>query len=172
MSPYLSGEEQVQFTSLSYRVESWKAAWQIGADSPVIGVGPGHFRKSLKAYVRQNPKLEGLQSVKHAHNQFLQTFATAGIVGLTALVSLLLCHAFLFARYLSAVYPESIRSLALAGLLLVLAYALMSLTAVPFERKKLLLLYGFSSASMWAGILVRLDQWRRGDETTATPAQG
>ena len=161
MSPYVRGEQQSRFTSLSYRIESWKAAWEIGIEHPLLGVGPGHFRKSLKSYVHKHPELEGLQQMKHAHNQYMQTFATSGFIGLIALLALLGSHAWLFARYLRASYPEQVRSLAFAGLLLVVAYSIMSITAVPFERKKLILLYGFCSASLWACLMANLGQWRK-----------
>lgn len=161
ITPYVKGEQQSRFTSLSYRIESWKAAWEIGIESPLLGVGPGHFRKSLKSYVGRHPELEGLQLMKHAHNQYMQTFATSGFIGLIALLALLGSHACLFARYLRANYPEQVRSLAFAGLLLVVAYSIMSITAVPFERKKLILLYGFCSASLWACLMANLRQWRQ-----------
>ena len=85
----------------------------------------------------------------------------AVVFGLIALLALLGSHAWLFARYLRANYPEQVRSLAFTGLLLVVAYSIMSITAVPFERKKLILLYGFCSASLWACLMANLRQRRQ-----------
>lgn len=37
--PYVKGEEQSKFNSLRYRIEVWKASWNIGMNSFVFGVG-------------------------------------------------------------------------------------------------------------------------------------
>jgi len=153
VAPYITGEQQGPLNSFSYRIEAWKAAAQMGSENPLLGIGPGHFRQALKAYVQQNPELDRLQIMKHAHNQYMQTFATGGVVGLVALLVLLGSHLWLFARYLVGTYPLEVRSFAIAGFLLVIAYALLCITAVPFERKKLILLYGFSSAMLWSCLL-------------------
>ena len=103
--------------------------------------------------MKENPHLEGLQTMKHAHNQYMQTFATSGLTGLLALLAIFICHGWLFAKHMAARYPQEIRDLAFAGVLLVIVYAILSITGVPFDRKKHILLYGFSSASLWGGIM-------------------
>ena len=166
LSPYVKNEEQSEFNSLRYRIESWRAAFRMGMDSPIVGIGPGNFRSSLEDYVEQYPHLESLQIMKHAHNQYMQTFATTGVPGLIALLALFLAHASLFARYLASKYPLEVRSYALAGLLLVTSFSLLSITGVPFERKKQILFYGFTSASFWGCLLGALRQFRQ-NETAA-----
>ena len=160
VSPYFTDENQGAFNSASYRIESWRAAWTIGMEHPFLGIGPGNLLDELDAYAERNPDKRGLEKMKHAHNQYMQTFAIAGFAGLAALMIMLAVHGWLFAKYLAKRYPSEVRSLALAGLLLVVVYALHGITAVPFERKKHLLLYGFATASLWGYIQGALAQLR------------
>jgi O-antigen ligase len=74
-APYVKGEEQTQFNSLRYRVEAWRAGWNIGMENIIFGVGPGNTKSARKNYVRENPQLKGLERLSHIHNQFMQTFA-------------------------------------------------------------------------------------------------
>lgn len=76
-------------TALSNRGTAFLAAWQMGIDHPLTGVGPGTFAWQYYDYKlaveRKHPQL--LQSpTRHlnfgeAHNDHLQTFAVAGIPG-------------------------------------------------------------------------------------------
>ena len=157
LTPYVKGEAQTGFSSARYRVEGWKGAWQMAMDNKLLGVGPGNYRRSLQQYVADKYELRKLDSrMRHAHNQYMQTLATSGFIGLLALLYLVGGHAWLFSRYLGKTYPDEVRSFALAGLLLVIAYLFLGLTGVPFERKKLLLLYAFSSAACWGCMLTNL----------------
>lgn len=163
VTPYLKGEEQTKFNSLRHRVESWKAAWNMGMTQSLFGLGPGNWKKLLGAYVRERPHLKSLDHINHAHNQFMQTFFMSGFIGLISLLVLLSCHFWLFARYLHRRYSVEVRSLALAGFMLLIAYIIYSIPAVPFYGKQYLLLYAFSSASIWGCLLAALQQ-----STTAT----
>ena len=158
VTPYVKGEEQTKFSALRHRVEAWKAAWNMGMTESVFGVGPGKFKKSLKAYVRERPHLATLEGLNHAHNQFMQTFFMSGFVGLISLLVLLSCHFWIFARYLHKRYSTEVRSLALAGFLLVVAYIIYSIPGVPFKGKQYLMIYAFSSASIWGCLLGALQQ--------------
>jgi len=157
-TPYLKGEEQTQFTSLRYRVELWKAGWHMGLTEKILGVGPGNIKKELKVYVEANPHLVGLENMNHIHNQFLQTFAMSGLIGLVALVVMNLCHLWIFTKYLAKGYSVEVRSLALSGFLLVVAYLVYSIPGVPFYGKHYLMMYAFSTASIWGCLLGALQE--------------
>lgn len=160
VSPYFDGSEEIAFSSVRYRIETWKAGWHIGSENPLAGVGPGGFRGALAGYVDENPDLDGLQHMRHAHNQYMQAFATMGLPGLLAFAGLLLAHLFLFARYLSGRFPEEVRGFALGGMLLVMTFAVLSMTGVPLDRKKQIVIYGFCSASLWGCLLGAVSQYR------------
>jgi O-antigen ligase len=158
VTPYVKGEEQTKFNSLRHRVEAWRAAWNMGMTDRVFGVGPGNWKKSLLAYVGQRPHLARLEGINHAHNQFMHTFFISGFVGLISLLVLLSCHCWVFARYLHKRYSTEVRSLALAGFLLVVAYIIHSIPEVPFNGKQYLMMYAFSTASIWGCLLGALRQ--------------
>jgi len=153
VTPYVKGEEQTKFNSLRYRVEAWKAAWNMGMADNVFGVGPGNWKKSLRAYVEQRPHLYPLGGINHAHNQFMHTFFTSGFVGLFSLIALFTCHFWIFAKYLRKRYSLEVRCFALAGLLLLVSYLLGSIPGVPFLGKQYLMMYGFASATIWGSLL-------------------
>lgn len=155
VTPYFDGSQPVKLNSVSMRTETWKVGWQLARENPLLGIGPGHFRKRFIAYVETHPEFEGIIEIRHAHNQYIQTLVTSGLIGLAALLAMLVSHLALFSRYLAMRYPAEVRACALAGVLLVVGYVVMSLTGVPFERKKLILVYGFSVASLWSCILAR-----------------
>ena len=147
------GEEQTEFTSLRFRVELWKLAWNVGLDNVVFGYGPGITKPVIKNYVKQNPQLKGLETMNHIHNQFLQTFAMTGLVGLISFLALLICHFRIFTKYLGKQYSPEVRCLAFAGFLLLVAYLLKCVPGVPFYGKQYLLMYGFASATIWGCLL-------------------
>jgi len=154
VTPYVEGEEQPEFNSLSSRVELWKLAWHEGQENKVFGFGPGNTKRVIKNYMQQNPHLlEALENKAHIHNQFLQTFVMSGLVGLFSLLALVICHLWIFAKYLGKRHSLEVRCLALSGLLLVVAYMIKSIPGVPFYGKQYLMMYGFASATIWGCLL-------------------
>ena len=152
-TPYVKGAEQTQFNSLRYRVEAWKSGWQIGMENKLFGVGPGNVKRAIDDYAEQNPQVKPLERLSHLHNQFLQTFAMSGLIGLFSLLVLVFSHLWLFAKYLGKRYSPDVRSLALAGFLLLVVYMIKSIPGVPFYGKKYLMMYAFSSAAIWGAML-------------------
>ena len=152
-APYVKGEEQTEFNSLRYRVEAWKAGWQIGMENKLFGVGPGNIKGAIDDYAEQNPQVAALAGLNHIHNQFLQTFAMSGLVGLFSLLVLMASHLCLFAKYLGKRYSTEVRSLALAGFLLLVVYVIKSIPGVPFYGKHYLMMYAFASAAIWGALL-------------------
>ncbi|MHB9112511.1 MAG: O-antigen ligase family protein [Thermoleophilia bacterium] len=63
----------------------WNAAWKIWKDHPVLGVGPGQFRKVYSNYSDNLAPDERLET----HNIFLEALANTGVVGLAAMLYLL-----------------------------------------------------------------------------------
>jgi len=55
----------------------WKTAWEMGAQRPLLGVGPGNFQK---VYEATKPDAWA-RTMGHAHNEWFQEWATSGLPG-------------------------------------------------------------------------------------------
>ena len=72
--------------SMLERFRLWESAVNMLKDYPLLGVGPGNFKKLYAArYILPDAKEPDLQ---HAHNDFLQMAAETGIIGLAAFIYL------------------------------------------------------------------------------------
>jgi O-antigen ligase len=151
--PYVEGQEQTKYNSFRIRVELWKLAWQVGLENKIFGYGRGNARRMIRDYARQNPQFKPLESNAHIHNQFLQTFAMSGLTGLFSFLALIICHLWIFTKYLGKRYSLEVRCLALSGLLLLVSYLIKSIPGVPFYGKEYMMMYGFASASIWGSLL-------------------
>jgi O-antigen ligase/polysaccharide polymerase Wzy-like membrane protein len=67
------------------RTEFWSVATQMAADYPLLGVGPDNFRWLFDSYSGAQANNLGI----HAHNQYLETAADTGVLGLAAFLVLL-----------------------------------------------------------------------------------
>lgn len=70
----------------SDRLYLWKAAIDMGVDSPVCGVGIGHWSHHVHEYL---PVDREFQSVAHPHSDPMFVWATTGIIGVIAISGLL-----------------------------------------------------------------------------------
>lgn len=65
---------KLQSPDTLHRVEWWKAAWRMAAESPWLGLGPGAYAYALPSYAPIRPELSSL----FAHQHFLETAAEHG----------------------------------------------------------------------------------------------
>jgi O-antigen ligase len=85
--------------SVVERMAHWQAGWAMAMDHPLVGIGPGNFDDVYDRY-----SLPGWsESLGHAHNYFINTFAEMGIIGL-----------FAFVGFLSIVFARLVHGLRLA----------------------------------------------------------
>lgn len=70
----------MQATNPESRASIWQKSYEIFQDQPVLGVGPGNFRRAY------GPKIKGLDTTfyGHAHNEFLNMLVFCGLFGLAA----------------------------------------------------------------------------------------
>lgn len=72
--------------SNSERLLMWNSAWNMFADHPIVGVGVENYEKQYQnIYISSEAKE---RNQKHAHNNILHIAASAGIIGLTAYISM------------------------------------------------------------------------------------
>lgn len=76
------GDKLRRDTSAEYegsRVYIWSRSWDIIRENPLVGVGQGHFKEE---YVKRLPAdIDDSRKHAHAHNDFLNVAAIAGIPG-------------------------------------------------------------------------------------------
>ncbi len=83
---------------LTGRLDAWRAAWEMGVDHPVLGVGQGAFKAEYIRY-RQKHLDQGIHlfnehlfvTFDHAHNEVLNLWAECGFLGLIAIGWALFC---------------------------------------------------------------------------------
>lgn len=122
--------------SNSFRVLTWLGTWVLARHHPLLGCGLGGWPVAYPFYARAG-------FTQHAHNEYLQTLAETGVIGLAALLALIV--AWLATAWRRAGTSET-RALGLALLAATVGFAVHSaldhgwhVTAVPVA---LAMLYG------------------------------
>ena len=135
------------------RNQIWQANLDMVKERPLFGWGYGNYRKFRDPYYERYP---GADTTAHAHNNFLQMWVDAGLVGLAAF--LLLCWMILKAGWqayqLLPAVAEPQRSLALGGVLSILSFLLGGLTQYNFGDAEVVIVF-------WAitGVVMRVREW-------------
>ncbi|HAT2492334.1 TPA: O-antigen ligase family protein [Aeromonas hydrophila] len=137
-----SAEKGSYDSSWGLRVIAWQSAWLGFLDSPVIGVGTDGFDEQKQKQVNnhQISQLIFHPSLAHSHNQYMQNLVIRGSIGFIALVIFLGLPLYLAANNISRIS---------AGVLVPLAFAINSLSDVPFEHQEVLYLYTLSLVFIW-----------------------
>ncbi len=68
--------------SNSFRVLTWLGTWDLARHHPLLGCGLGGWPVAYPFYARAG-------FTQHAHNEYLQTLAETGVIGLAALLALI-----------------------------------------------------------------------------------
>jgi O-antigen ligase len=138
LSLYLNGNPLP--TSLSVRLELWKAALMLAREHPLLGIETAHYKAQMQAWIatgQLKPWVFAPPEPPHLHNDILQVLVTRGIPGLVFWIPTLLAPLLFFVRHLRlAPGPGAHYAAALAGVLLVLAYFCFGLTEVIFWSRK------------------------------------
>ena len=79
----ISGQD---FNSATYRLAEWTCAVEAIKERPLLGAGAGDKQEALFEAYRKNEFWQGLEKRYNAHNQYLETAITSGIIGLGLLI--------------------------------------------------------------------------------------
>jgi O-antigen ligase len=88
--------------TVAQRLEYWGTTWQMIAERPWLGVGPGNFGEN---YTRLMPA-SSEEKIKDPHNFALEMWATCGIFAMLALLSALAAFFYQVVRRLDGVVVE------------------------------------------------------------------
>jgi hypothetical protein len=133
------------------RSQVWQANLDMVRERPLFGWGYGNYKKFRDPYYQRYPKAD---TTAHAHNNFLQIWVDAGLIGLGAFLALFWAMLRLgWQAYRSL--PESVESLrgvALGGLLSIIGFLVGGLTQYNFGDAEVVIV-------MWAtaGLLMRMN---------------
>ena len=127
-------------TSIGARFEMWRSAFAGFRNSPVLGIGWGNMDDRFAEDVAAHVPADRIAEHEHPHNQYLSHLGSGGIVGLITLLALLIAPGWIFSRALRSPRPDS-RALGAAGLVVVVGYALFSLTDSVFETSSPLVFF-------------------------------
>ncbi len=158
ISSYLHSDitDQARVTSVGGRFEMWQAAWQIYLDNPVFGIGWGNFQEEAQKLVDAGVRNESAAYWGHPRNQFFSAMANGGTVALIAILLLFLIPARLFTNVIKRGSTPDAQYLALAGLLLIVAYISFGFSEAIFERISPVSFFAFYLAVLAAAIHAQL----------------
>lgn len=137
---YITG--QTIDTSLGIRFESWKAAYYMVVEHPLLGVGLGHFQQETQALVKKGVVLKGADDFNHTHNDYFYHLSVNGLTGLFLLVLMFIYPLRLFYKHLFSDDAE-IKAFSAAGVCLVVAFMHFSFSETLMIRSAPVSFYGF-----------------------------
>ncbi|SBS25755.1 O-antigen ligase [Marinomonas aquimarina] len=147
---YLLGETN---TSVGLRIEMWKGAIYLFSEAPIMGVGQ-YGSQPLKAELAEQGLMsEAATRFDHLHNEFFNTLALKGLVGVVFLLALYLIPLKLFIGKLRKHrHNWRIKAYALAGALVPMSYMDFALTQSMFSHNIGVMVFIFFTLFFWAAV--------------------
>ncbi|MFB9867346.1 O-antigen ligase family protein [Vreelandella sulfidaeris] len=140
-------------TSVGARFEMWRGAYHLIVEKPLTGWGDNGYQQGMQALADKGVVDEVVTQFGHAHNEFIDAFAKRGVIGLAVLLALYLIPMRLFATQLTSKDFE-LRSLAVAGVLLPVAYIDFGFSQVFLGHNSGVMMYAFLLAVLWGSFTV------------------
>lgn len=106
-------DQKKQYDSTTGRFEIWKLAGGLIRENIFLGTGTGDVRDELVKTYYANDFEYGYAKKLNAHNQFLQIWATVGIIGLVIFLLALLLPLLKFNTYPQLIFPAFLVLIAL-----------------------------------------------------------
>ena len=140
-------------TSIGARLESWKASWRIFLENPLVGVGWGNYQENARVFIEAGLYHKSAGYYNHPHNQYFSSMVSGGALGLLATLALFIIPIMIFIRVIkSPNNTDDARRIALAGLIMVVGFAVFNLTESFLERSRPVAFFLFYLAVCMAGI--------------------
>jgi len=131
-------EDKTQLTSVCVRLQLWRAAIDMAAQKPWVGIGDGgDFADHLKADSYPKGIVSEFVITEYfgePHNDVLFLLATFGIPGAIGLLLIYLAPCWYFVRRLASHHPQHARAAAAMGLAFCLGFAVFGITELMFRR--------------------------------------
>ena len=162
LSNYFQSEiaDGTRASSVGTRLEMWQASWQIFLDNPMLGVGWGHYKENAQLLVDAGVRNKSAAAWGHPHNQFFATMANGGTLALVAIWLLFLVPAKMLFDVIHRQKNLDQQRLALAGLLLIVAYMCFGFSEAILERDRPISFFAFYLAVIFAAIYTQKQKSR------------
>jgi len=108
---------------LAVRFEMWRVGWMVFKDNPIFGIGRGNYTEAVKKYVGVDKVPKTVAQHGHAHNAYVDTLMSRGVLGFAVFMGMLFYPLYVFLRSRQA-SPMT----ALLGILHITGFAVFSLT--------------------------------------------
>lgn len=121
--------------SIGLRLQMWEFAIHEGLKKPLLGVDKKQLETDKQAWVKQGKAHQTILRQGHFHNEFLNTFAKKGFLGLAALLALFLIPLYFFIfpyRHISKKH-QKINALRIAGTAHIVMFMCFGLTEVSLD---------------------------------------
>lgn len=124
-------------TSTGIRLELWKAAGQLIADHPILGLGAHGYRDAMPTMAKEGvlTPTAADYGMGEVHNQVLAYFVDYGLPGLLAILAVYVGPACFFIRAARLTPSPRAHRAALMGLMTAVAFAIFGLTVETFNLK-------------------------------------
>lgn len=132
-------------TSIGIRLQLWKAALIMFKNHPVVGVGLNNFDSALMVLNKDHLVSDAAAKYTHAHNEYLCSLATGGIIGFVLTCLLFVIPILWFKKdYQQNAWAKS-------GFWGVLLMSFFALTDCMFDRRMTVMLFAILVALCMAG---------------------
>ncbi|HEX5678312.1 MAG TPA: O-antigen ligase family protein, partial [Alcanivorax sp.] len=121
-------DEGERGNSFGVRVEMWRVGVQLFSEKPLLGWGEGRLQERRDEWVAAWDLHPAVSRYDQLHSDLIDTAARRGLVGLGSLLMLYGVPLVLFARALRGRPDTTTRALAVAGLVVVVAFIGFGLT--------------------------------------------
>ena len=140
-------------TSVGLRLDMWKSAFYLAAESPVFGEGQYGSRTIREELAEKNIIHQNAATFDHLHNEYLTSLGFQGIVGLVVLLLVYLVPLRLFMKKVRF-YSDNweVKPYALAGALIPMCYMDFALTQAMFSHNIGVMMYAFPILFFWAAL--------------------
>lgn len=129
---YIYNKDEYLKTSVGARLELWKAAFLMGLEKPLTGWGDKEITNGKIELINKGISDEYIMTFSHAHNDFLETWARRGVIGVIGLIIIYTMPIYLLKLARSFTTTKISDCLLITGVIIYLGYFISGLTSVFF----------------------------------------
>lgn len=141
----------VDATAVGERLEMWRTAWRAFCEHPLTGIGLDQFGVYAREQVALGQSSPLIAKYVHPHSEYLESMVAGGLPALLVLLLFLAVPVGFFARHLNH-SQEPVAAAAVAGVMVIVMYALCAFGDNVFYRAMPQSLYLFLVSGLAVGI--------------------